>query len=203
MFAAQYWKAGAPREFITSGGFGTMGFCLPSAIGAQLGRPDALVVGIDGDGSFQMTVQDLATAADLHLPLKIFVLDNRALGMVRQLQQLFHGRRYPATPLSGKPDLVRLAEAYGCLGVRAETPDELDAAIERALAHRAGPAIVDVSVSETENVFPIVPAGAALSEMIEHESILLGSSRDMAPTSPALSNACGASLTHARSIIDR
>ena len=170
MFAAQYWKAGAPREFITSGGFGTMGFCLPSAIGAQLCRPNALVVGIDGDGSFQMTVQDLATAADLALPLKIFVLNNRALGMVRQLQHLFHGRRYLATPLSGRPDLVRLAEAYGCLGLRAETAEELDAAIERALAHHGGPAVVDVRVSETENVFPIIPAGAALSEMIEGAS---------------------------------
>ena len=169
MFAAQYWKTGAPREFITSGGFGTMGFCLPSAIGAQLGRPDALVVGIDGDGSFQMTVQDLATAADLGLPLKIFVLNNRALGMVRQLQHLFQGRRYLATALSGRPDLVRLAEAYGCLGLRAETAEELDAAIERALAHGGGPVVVDVRVSETENVFPIVPPGSALSEMIEGE----------------------------------
>ncbi len=169
MFAAQYWRASAPREFITSGGFGTMGFCLPSAIGAQLGRPEALVVGIDGDGSFQMTLQDLATAADLGLPLKMFVLNNQALGMVRQLQHLFHGQRYLATPLSGRPDLVRLAEAYGCLGLRAETLVELDTAIERALRHRGGPVVVDVRVRETENVFPIVPAGAALSEMIEGE----------------------------------
>jgi acetolactate synthase-1/2/3 large subunit len=169
MFAAQRWRARGPRDFITSGGFGTMGFCLPAAIGAQLGCPEALVVGIDGDGSFQMTVQDLATAADLGLPLKLFVLDNRGLGMVRQVQRLFHARRFTATDLSGRPDLARLAVAYGCLGLRATTEAELDAAVERALAHRGSPAVVEVRVCSALDVFPMVPAGATLSEMLEGE----------------------------------
>jgi acetolactate synthase-1/2/3 large subunit len=169
MFAAQRWRARGPRDFITSGGFGTMGFCLPAAIGAQLGRPDAPVVGIDGDGSFQMTLQDLATAADLGLPLKLFVLDNRGLGMVRQIQRLFHARRFAASDLSGRPDLARLAAAYGCLGLRATTLAELDDAVDRALAHRGSPAVVDVRVCAGLDVFPMVPAGATLSEMLEPE----------------------------------
>ena len=122
MFAAQWWKTSEPRQFITSGGLGTMGFCLPAAIGAQLGRPGELVIGIDGDGSFQMTLQDLATAVDLELPIKIFVLNNLFLGMVRQWQELFYERRFAQTPLTDRPDLVKLADAYGCLGLRARTP---------------------------------------------------------------------------------
>ena len=167
MFAAQRWRATGPRDFITSGGFGTMGFCLPAAIGAQLGRPDALVVGVDGDGSFQMTLQDLATAADLGLPLKLFVLDNQALGLVRQMQRLFLGRRFAASSLSARPDFAAVAEAFGCLGLRAETADELDAAVARALAHRTGPVVVHVRVTAEVDVLPMVPAGAALSDMIE------------------------------------
>jgi acetolactate synthase-1/2/3 large subunit len=167
MFAAQRWRAAGPRDFITSGGFGTMGFCLPAAIGAQLGRPEALVAGIDGDGSFQMTLQDLATAADLGLPLKLFVLDNRALGMVRQMQRFFLGRRFTASSLSARPDFAAVAEAFGCLGLRAETAEELDLAVQEALAHRDGPAIVDVRVSDEVDVLPMVPAGASLSDMLE------------------------------------
>ncbi len=167
MFAAQRWRTSGPRDFITSGGFGTMGFCLPAAIGAQLGRPDALVAGIDGDGSFQMTLQDLATAADLGLPLKLFVLDNRALGMVRQIQRLFHGRRFVASRLSGRPDVAALAEAFGCLGLRAETGAELDDAVRKALVHRGGPAVVHVRVAADVDVLPMVPAGASLSDMLE------------------------------------
>jgi acetolactate synthase-1/2/3 large subunit len=166
MFAAQRWRATGPRDFITSGGFGTMGFCLPAAIGAQLGRPDALVVGIDGDGSFQMTLQDLATAADLGLPLKLFVLNNQALGLVRQMQRLFLDRRFAATSLSARPDFAAVAEAFGCLGLRAGNAEELDAAIERALAHEGGPAVVDVRVCPEVDVLPMVPAGKTLSEMI-------------------------------------
>jgi glyoxylate carboligase len=169
MFAAQYWKTSYPRQFITSGGLGTMGFCLPAAIGAQLGRPDALVIGIDGDGSFQMTLQDLATAVDLQLPIKIFVLNNLFLGMVRQWQELFYDRRFAETPLSDRPDLVKLADAYGCLGLRARTPDELDGVLDRALAHTGGPVIVDIRVRRQEKVFPMVPAGAPLNDMIDGE----------------------------------
>jgi acetolactate synthase-1/2/3 large subunit len=169
MFAAQWWKTSEPRTFITSGGLGTMGFCLPSAIGIQLGRPGELVIGIDGDGSFQMTLQDLATAVDLKLPFKIFILNNLFLGMVRQWQELFYDNRFAMTPLSDCPDFVKLADAYGCLGLRATTPQELDVAIDQALAYKDGPTIVDVRVRRQEKVFPMVPAGAPLNDMIDGE----------------------------------
>jgi acetolactate synthase-1/2/3 large subunit len=169
MFAAQWWKTSAPRQFITSGGLGTMGFCLPSAIGIQLGRPGELVIGIDGDGSFQMTLQDLATARDLDLPIKIFVLNNLFLGMVRQWQELFYDNRFASTPLSDCPDLVKLADAYGCLGLRARTVEELDQVIDQALANGSGPTIIDVRVRRQEKVFPMVPAGAPLNDMIDGE----------------------------------
>jgi acetolactate synthase I/II/III large subunit len=167
MFAAQWWKTSEPRSFITSGGLGTMGFCLPSAIGIQLGRPGELVIGIDGDGSFQMTLQDLATAVDLALPIKIFILNNLFLGMVRQWQELFYDRRFAETPLSDRPNLVKLADAYGCLGLRADTVEELDVVIDQALANDKGPTIVDVRVRRQEKVFPMVPAGAPLNDMID------------------------------------
>ncbi len=167
MFAAQFWKTSEPRQFITSGGLGTMGFCLPSAIGIQLGRPGELVIGIDGDGSFQMTLQDLATAVDLELPIKIFVLNNLFLGMVRQWQELFYERRFAETPLSDRPNLVKLADAYGCLGLRADTPEELEKVIDQALANDKGPTIVDVRVRRQEKVYPMVPAGAPLNDMID------------------------------------
>jgi acetolactate synthase-1/2/3 large subunit len=167
MFAAQWWKTSEPRQFITSGGLGTMGFCLPSAIGIQLGRPGELVIGIDGDGSFQMTLQDLATAVDLKLPIKIFILNNLFLGMVRQWQELFYDRRFSETPLTDRPNLVKLADAYGCLGLRADTPEELDQAIDKALANSDGPTIVDVRVRRQEKVYPMVPAGAPLNDMID------------------------------------
>ncbi len=169
MFAAQYWKTSAPRQFISSSGLGTMGFCLPSAIGIQLGRPGETVIGIDGDGSFQMTLQDLATAVDLKLPIKIFILNNLFLGMVRQWQELFHDNRFSGTPLSDCPDFVKLADAYGCLGLRATTVEELDRVIDQALANKAGPTIVDVRVRRQEKVFPMVPAGAPLNDMIDGE----------------------------------
>jgi acetolactate synthase-1/2/3 large subunit len=169
MFAAQWWKTSGPRQFITSGGLGTMGFCLPAAIGIQLGRPGELVIGIDGDGSFQMTLQDLATARDLNLPIKIFILNNLFLGMVRQWQELFYENRFAQTPLSDCPDFVKLADAYGCLGLRARTPAELDQVIDQALANQDGPTIIDVRVRRQEKVFPMVPAGAPLNDMIDGE----------------------------------
>ncbi len=169
MFAAQWWKTSGPRQFITSGGLGTMGFCLPAAIGIQLGRPGELVIGIDGDGSFQMTLQDLATARDLNLPIKIFILNNLFLGMVRQWQELFYENRFAQTPLSDCPDFVKLADAYGCLGLRARTVEELDQVIDQALANTGGPTIIDVRVRRQEKVFPMVPAGAPLNDMIDGE----------------------------------
>ncbi|HEX7487601.1 MAG TPA: biosynthetic-type acetolactate synthase large subunit [Anaeromyxobacteraceae bacterium] len=169
MWAAQFWKVSKPREFITSGGLGTMGVCLPFAIGIQLAKPDALVVGIDGDGSFQMTLQDLATAAEYKLPIKIFILNNLFLGMVRQWQELFYDGRFSETPLADLPDLVKLAEAYNCLGLRARTLEELDAVIDQALAHQGSPCIVDIRVKRQEKVYPMVPAGAPLQDMIGGE----------------------------------
>ena len=169
MWAAQFWKVSKPREFITSGGLGTMGVCLPFAIGIQLANPGQLVVGIDGDGSFQMTLQDLATAVEHELPIKIFVLNNLFLGMVRQWQELFYDRRFSQTPLSDLPDLVKLGEAYKCLGLRARTMEELDPVIDRALAHQGGPCIVDIRVKRQEKVYPMVPAGAPLNDMIGGE----------------------------------
>jgi acetolactate synthase-1/2/3 large subunit len=169
MFAAQWWKTSEPRQFITSGGLGTMGYCLPAAIGVQLARPDALVIGIDGDGSFQMTLQDLATASEHRLPIKIFILNNLFLGMVRQWQELFYSERYAETPLADLPDLVKLADAYGCLGLRARTVDELDRVIDQALANDKGPTIVDVRIRPEEKVYPMVPAGAPLNDMIGGE----------------------------------
>jgi acetolactate synthase-1/2/3 large subunit len=169
MFAAQYWKTIWPRQFITSGGLGTMGFCLPAAIGVQLGKPDALVIGIDGDGSFQMTLQDLATAVDLKLNIKIFILNNLFLGMVHQWQDLFYEKRLSETPLSDLPDLVKLAEAYSCLGLRARKPSELEDVLDRALAHKGGPVIVDIRTRPDAHVYPMVPAGAPLNDMIDGE----------------------------------
>jgi acetolactate synthase I/II/III large subunit len=169
MWAAQFWEVSKPREFVTSGGLGTMGVCLPFAIGMQLARPDAMVIGIDGDGSFQMTLQDLATAAEHRLPIKIFVINNLFLGMVRQWQELFYQERFSETPLADLPDLVKLAEAYGCLGLRATKVEELDGVIERALDHKGGPTIVDIRVKREEKVYPMVPAGAPLNDMIGGE----------------------------------
>lgn len=169
MWAAQFWKVSKPREFITSGGLGTMGVCLPFAIGIQLACPGQLVVGIDGDGSFQMTLQDLATAVEHELPIKIFVLNNLFLGMVRQWQELFYDQRFSETPLADLPDLVKLAEAYKCLGLRARTLEELDPVIDQALAHQGGPCIVDIRVKQQEKVYPMVPAGAPLNDMIGGE----------------------------------
>jgi acetolactate synthase-1/2/3 large subunit len=166
MFAAQYYRTSIPRQFITSGGLGTMGFCLPAAIGAQLGRPRDLVIGIDGDGSFQMTLQDLATASKLKLPIKIFIVNNLYLGMVRQWQELFFSERYSEVLLGDCPDFVKLAEAYGCLGLRATTPAELPGVVDRALAHADGPVVVDVRVKEDECCYPIVRPGGALDDMI-------------------------------------
>jgi acetolactate synthase-1/2/3 large subunit len=169
MFAAQWWKTTEPRQFITSGGLGTMGYCMPAAIGVAFSKPSVPVIGIDGDGSFQMTLQDLATATEHKLPIKIFVLNNLFLGMVRQWQELFYSERYSETPLADLPDLVKLADAYSCLGLRARTVQELDVAIDKAFANDAGPTIIDVRIRPEAKVYPMVPAGAPLNDMIDGE----------------------------------
>jgi len=165
MWAAQFYKFAHPRSFISSGGLGTMGFGFPAAIGAQMAYPDRTVIDIAGDGSFQMNIQELATAVQYRLPVKIAILNNHFLGMVRQWQQLFYNKRYSFTCLSCAPDFVKVAEAYGAVGLRAEKPEEVGAVIEQALAIK-NPVVMDFQVDPEENVAPMVPAGAALKGMI-------------------------------------
>jgi len=166
MWSCQYYTLHTPRSWVSSGGLGTMGFGFPAAIGAKAGRPDALVIDIAGDGSFQMNLQELATAKINDLPVKVVILNNGYLGMVRQWQELFYGRRYASSVLPQDcPDFVKLAEAYGCFGVRVTTPSELDAALLAAFDHD-GPAIVDCRVVGEECVYPMVAPGGSIDEML-------------------------------------
>lgn len=165
MWAAQYYKVSKPGTFISSGGLGTMGFGLPAAVGAQIGRPDDLVISISGDGSFQMNLQELATIVQQQLPIKIIILNNGYLGMVRQWQELFHNKRYSQTELIPVPDFVKLADAYGIAGYRVQSPEEVGPVLEQALNH-PGAVIVDMVIDREENVYPMVPAGGTLTKMI-------------------------------------
>ena len=165
MWVAQYYPFSKTRQLITSGGLGTMGFGLPAAIGAQLALPNQTVVAVVGDGGFQMTNQELATAVQYDLPVKILVMNNGYLGMVRQWQEMFYDRTYSEVDISVAPDFVKLAEAYGAAGFRAQEPAELQDVIEAGLNHK-GVAVMDIVVSKEENVFPIVPAGANTRDMI-------------------------------------
>ncbi|MDR2456695.1 MAG: biosynthetic-type acetolactate synthase large subunit [Deltaproteobacteria bacterium] len=165
MWAAQYFRYNQPRQFITSGGLGVMGFGLPAALGVLVARPGATVIDIAGDGSILMNIQELATAVQEGLPVKVAILNNGCLGMVRQWQQLFYDRRYAATLLRHQPDFVKLAESFGAKGLTAEKPGEVDSVIEAALAYD-GPVIMDFKVSPEELVFPMVPGGKGLHEMI-------------------------------------
>jgi acetolactate synthase-1/2/3 large subunit len=165
MWAAQHYWYDKPNTFISSGGLGTMGFGLPAAIGAKVGCPDETVWCIDGDGSFQMTIQELATIVQEKVAVKIAVIHNKYLGMVRQWQEMFYGKRYVATPLSG-PDFVKIAEAYGFPGLRVERREEVVPAIQKAMAE-PGPFLIDFMIEPEENVYPMVPPGAALAEVLE------------------------------------
>jgi acetolactate synthase-1/2/3 large subunit len=165
MWVAQFYPFTKTRQLITSGGLGTMGFGLPAALGAQLACPNQLVVAVVGDGGFQMTNQELATAVQYELPVKIAIMNNGYLGMVRQWQEMFYDRTYSEVDISVAPDFVKLAEAYGAAGFRAERPDELPHAFAAALNHK-GVAVIDIAVAKEENVFPIVPAGANARDMI-------------------------------------
>jgi acetolactate synthase-1/2/3 large subunit len=168
MWAAQYYKYNTPRSFISSGGLGTMGYGLPASVGASIGRPDKTVVAIVGDGGLQMTSMELATAVNYKVPVKIIVLNNGYLGMVRQWQKLFFGGRYSHSELAhNNPDFVKLAEAYGAIGFRATNIKELKDALNKVMTVKDKPALVDVAVKREENVYPMVPAGAAIYEMIE------------------------------------
>jgi acetolactate synthase I/II/III large subunit len=165
MWAAQFYPFKRSRQWITSGGLGTMGFGLPAAIGAQLAMRDRQVVAVVGDGGFQMTNQELATAVQYDLPVKVLIMNNGYLGMVRQWQEMFYDRAYSEVDLSVSPDFVKLAEAYGALGLRAKRPEELREVLAAGLSHK-GVAVIDVVVSKEENVFPIVPAGGNSRDMI-------------------------------------
>ncbi len=166
MWAAQYYQFTQPNTFITSGGLGTMGFEVPAAMGAQVARPDATVWSIAGDGGFQMTMCDLATLVENKIPVKFALMNNRSLGMVRQWQDLFYQRNHFATMYTGNPDFVKLAEAYGMLGLRVTDKADVAAAIQDAMQH-PGPVLVDFMVDPEENVYPFIPPGESVKEMME------------------------------------
>ncbi|MEK6531845.1 MAG: biosynthetic-type acetolactate synthase large subunit [Deltaproteobacteria bacterium] len=166
MWAAQFFKYDSPRTFVTSGGLGTMGFGFPAAIGAQIAMPEKTVIDIAGDGSIQMNIQELATAVQYKVPVKVAILNNMMLGMVRQWQEFFYEKRYSHTCISVAPDFVRLAEAYGAVGLRATRPDEVDGVIKEALKVKDKPVFMDFKVDPFEDVYPMVPAGQPLSKML-------------------------------------
>jgi acetolactate synthase-1/2/3 large subunit len=164
MWAAQFYQHNKPRTFLTSGGLGTMGYGFPAAMGAQVGCPDALVFDIAGDGSIQMNIQELATVANYNIPVKILILNNGYLGMVRQWQELFYDRRYQATPLKN-PDFVKLAESYGVKGIKVTKKSEVRQALEETIK-TPGPVVVDFRIESEENVFPMVAPGSAINKMM-------------------------------------
>jgi acetolactate synthase-1/2/3 large subunit len=165
MWAAQHYWYNKPNTLISSGGLGAMGFGLPAALGAKIGCPESTVWCIDGDGGFQMTIQELATIVQEQAAVKIAILNNGYLGMVRQWQELFYKRRYVATPLSC-PDFVKIAEGYCLPGVRVKSKEDVVPAIEQAMEYK-GPFLIDFMVEPEENVYPMVPPGAALAETLE------------------------------------
>ncbi|MFC3231505.1 acetolactate synthase 3 large subunit [Marinibaculum pumilum] len=165
MWAAQFLRFEEPNRWMTSGGLGTMGYGLPAALGVQVAHPDALVVDVAGESSILMNIQELGTAVQHRLPVKVFILNNEYMGMVRQWQELLHGGRYSESYADALPDFVRLAEAFGCVGLRATDPAELPAMVDEMIATDR-PVVFDVVVDKTENCFPMVPSGAAHNEML-------------------------------------
>ena len=165
MWAAQYYHFDQPNRFITSGGLGCMGFGLPAAIGAQIACPDKLVVDVAGDGSIQMNIQEMATAVQYNLPVKVVILNNKYLGMVRQWQELFYDKRYSSTSMEHAPDFVKLAEAYGAQGLRASKPEDVESVLAEGLSSDKT-VIMEFIVEKEEGVFPMVPAGASITEML-------------------------------------
>jgi len=171
MWASQYWAFEEPNTWVNSGGLGTMGFAVPAAIGAKVGRPDAMVWAVDGDGCFQMTAQELVTASAERIPVKIAILNNAYLGMVRQWQHMFYEERYSEVYLSPDlPDYVGWAESMGCVGLRVETPEEVLPAIEKANQIDDRPVVIDFRTDSMEQVFPMVPAGASNDDIVVHPS---------------------------------
>ena len=165
MWAAQHYKFNKPNRWMTSGGLGTMGYGLPAAVGVQIAHPDKLVIDIAGEASVLMTMQEMSTAVQYNLPIKIFVLNNQYMGMVRQWQELLHEKNYSESYSEALPDFVKLAEAYGCKGIKADNPDELDLKINEMLQHN-GPVIFDCRVDPNENCFPMIPSGKPHNQMI-------------------------------------
>ncbi|OAI42578.1 acetolactate synthase [Rhizomicrobium sp. SCGC AG-212-E05] len=165
MWAAQRFHFNEPNHWMTSGGLGTMGYGLPAAVGVQMAHPDALVIDIAGEASVQMTMQEMSTAIQYDLPIKIFILNNEYMGMVRQWQEILHGKRYSHSYSEALPDFVKMADAFGCVGLRAEKPSELDGKIQEMLDVKR-PVLFDVRVDPTENCYPMIPSGAAHNEML-------------------------------------
>ena len=166
MWAAQFYKTDKSYNWLSSGGAGTMGFGFPAAIGAQFARPEDTVIAVVGDGGYQMTLCELATAAVHKLPVKILVLNNHYLGMVRQWQELFFDNRESGVDLEGNPDFVKLAEAYGIKGFNIKRPADVGKILEKAISYNDGPCVINAECIKTENVFPMIPAGAALEDML-------------------------------------
>ena len=165
MWAAQHYKFSKPNRWMTSGGLGTMGYGLPAAVGVQIAHPDKLVIDIAGEASVLMTMQEMSTAVQYNLPIKIFVLNNQYMGMVRQWQELLHEKNYSESYSEALPDFVKLAEAYGCKGIKADNPNELDSKIREMIDHN-GPVIFDCQVDPNENCFPMIPSGKPHNQMI-------------------------------------
>ncbi|MEW5903426.1 MAG: acetolactate synthase 3 catalytic subunit [Pseudomonadota bacterium] len=171
MWAAQYYKFNEPRRWINSGGLGTMGFGLPAAMGVQLAHPGAQVACVTGEGSIQMNIQELSTCKQFNLPIKIIALNNRYLGMVRQWQEFFHGNRYSQSYMDALPDFVKVAEAYGHVGIKVENPADVEGALQEAFARKDELVFLDFRTDSTENVYPMVPGGKGLSEIILAEDL--------------------------------
>ena len=165
MWAAQHFRFDLPNRWMTSGGLGTMGYGLPAAMGVQIAHPDALVIDIAGEASILMNIQEMATLAQYRLPVKVFILNNQYMGMVRQWQELLHGSRYSESYSEALPDFVKLAEAFHGRGLRATSVDQLDGVIREMLTNECA-TIADIAVDQTENCFPMIPSGAAHNEMI-------------------------------------
>ncbi len=166
MWAAQFYKCLRPRQFVTSGGLGTMGFGLPASIGAQFGQPNAPVFCVSGDGSIQMCIQELMVATIYKLPIKICILNNTYLGMVRQWQELFWDSHYSSVDLEASPDFLKLAEAYGAHGMRCSTPSAVKATLEEAMSITDRPTVIDFRIAKEENVYPMIPSGGTISQMV-------------------------------------
>jgi len=181
MWAAQFYRFEEPNRWMTSGGLGTMGYGLPAAVGVQMAHRDSLVIDIAGEASVLMTMQEMSTAVQYDLPIKIFILNNQYMGMVRQWQELLHGGRYSHSYTEALPDFVKLAEAYQCVGLRAEKPSELDDAIKEMIAVKR-PVIFDCRVHKEANCFPMIPSGEA------HNNMLMGDEVSEAEVEAAISD---------------